>query len=177
MDFNFRTLRRRALLAAVLAVALVSTNCAHNPTTPGVPGTPAVSDSTLTKVGSWMKTLATATKSMQDFAITANHTLDAAGNPLMSDEESVAIVQVTTRINAAGVKVDALLKAEASLPPEARSSVLEVLKPIAAAVDDFVVSGLFGIKNPNSQTKVRIWILAAQSAIASAEIILAASGQ
>lgn len=158
---------RKTLLALSLAVALCFTGCASQSGSTA-PATPVVSQSNLTKIASSLKTVADTIGLLQTAVLQAN----AAGQ--ISDADVYKIKAVTDRINLAGKETVSLTRNYAQLSNTDQATLKGLYQPLLTAVDDSISTGLAGIKNPATQSKVHGYLAIIRTSVASVLALLGA---
>ena len=142
----------RIYLYTVFALALVMAAC---------------TDQQLTKLSQALNDVAQANNQLAHTIIDANK----AGT--LSDSDAAAILGVNLKIAQAGQQATALTRNLTKLAPADRTGVLNVLKPVLAAVNDAVASGLVGIKDPVTKSRVQAVLVTIQTGLNAAQVVLA----
>lgn len=96
----------------------------------------------------------------------------AQAQGVISVDTTNSILEVCKKIDLAGKQADNITRGLAQLAPADRGNILAVLKPVIAAVDDSVSTGLTGIPEP-TKTKVLNILQTIQIALNTAQSILA----
>lgn len=127
-------------------------------------------DTQLTKLSQALNDVALSMGTLQTTVITANQ------QKLISDGDTETILRLCYKINAGGQEASKVTRALTKLTAPASSSVLAILQPILTAVNDSLTSGLVNIKDPTTKTNVYAALVAIQTALNTAQTILAATG-
>ena len=130
----------------------------------------ACSDQALTNLSKALADVSQGVAALQQSVIDGNKA------QLISDGDTETILRLCFKINAAGQQASAITRKLTQLDPTSRGSVLTILKPIIAAVNDAVATGVLGIKNPATQATIQTTLVTIQTALNSAQVILAATG-
>jgi hypothetical protein len=101
--------------------------------------------------------------------------IDANKQGLISDANTETILRLCAKIDQGGSQAVALTRNLGKLAPADRANVLIVLKPVIAAVDEAVASGLTGVTEP-TKGKILALMQTIQTALNTAQVILASSG-
>ncbi len=122
--------------------------------------------------------LATVAQALNDAAsgvgILQTAVLSAADQHLISVPVTRTFLTLATRINQAGKEAVAVTRQINALVPADRSNLLQILTPVIAAVAN---AQTVLIDNPTAQQNIRAALLLIQTALNSAQIALASTGQ
>lgn len=146
---------KRSAIAALVLLMLVYAAC---------------TDAQLTKLSQALNDVATANSELVTAIIAANK------QGAISDNDTEAILKISQSIIAAGKQATALTRNLTKLAPADRTGVLNVLKPVIAAVAEAVNNGTAGIKNPDTKARVQQILVLIQTGLNSAQLILASGG-
>lgn len=94
---------------------------------------------------------------------------------LIPDADTRAVLGVCKQVNLAGKDAVRITRDLSKLGPTERTQLLEILKPVIAAVR--ASQALPGITDPATREKVRTLLLAVETALNSTQLILAATGR
>jgi hypothetical protein len=130
----------------------------------------ACTDSQLTNLSKALNDVALGMGSLQTTVIAGNK----AG--AISDTDTETILRLCFRINAAGQEASKVTRSLTKLDAASASSVLAILKPVLDAVNESVASGTLGIKDPQVKSTVTSVLITIQTALNTAQVILAARG-
>lgn len=158
---------KRLLLSLVLSVvlvlpiSLVSSSCAHVTTsTPSPPKTP------LQVVSSSLNTLASGVVAINMAAIQANE------QKLLTDMQTSAILNVTTKIAQAGLQADAITRALAQIDPNNKAKLLSILSPVLQVVTESLNNGLIPVGSQASVNAIRAALVTIQVTLTGVQIVL-----
>lgn len=134
----------------------------------------------LVNVGCTDAQLTNLAKALNDVALGMGslQTTVIAGNKAgaISDTDTESILRLCFRINAAGQESSKVTRSLTKLDAASSSSVLAILRPVLAAVNESVASGMLGIKDPQVKSTVTSVLVTIQTALNTAQVILAARG-
>lgn len=139
-----RIIRRRYLIAALLAVAFTFTAC---------------SDKTLAAIAKEMPIIATANQGMLNTITTA------AASGAITQAEATPLVQINLQIAQAGKQIDAAISGINSLTPAQKMTISAQITPIANAVTAEVAN--LQIANPTTKTTILATLTTLQGALAA----------
>jgi hypothetical protein len=127
-------------------------------------------DPQLVKLSRALDDTATAMATLQTTVIQGNK------QGLVTDTDTEIILRLCFKINAGGQKASEVTRALTKLTAPASSSILQILSPIIVAVNDAVQTGVAGIKDANTKNIIFQTLVAIQTALNTAQVILAATG-
>lgn len=103
-------------------------------------------------------------------------TISAVNSKLISDPLGVQIVTVCTKVSAAGLQVDAVLRSIQSIDPASRSKLVNLLTPISQSLDPAQIEFIVGIKDPVLKQKITAGFELARTTLSAVQIQLATGG-
>jgi hypothetical protein len=127
----------------------------------------ACTDSDLHKVAVALNDTAASIGTLQTTVIEAHK----AG--LIPDDSAREILTVCVQVSKAGKDAVAITRELTKLTSPTKAQILGILTPVIKAVGNMVDSGLLGIKNEATRDKVKLILLAIQTSLNGAQIILA----
>jgi len=127
-------------------------------------------DANLVKLSQALSDTATAMGTLQTTVIAANK------QGLISDTNTETILRLCFKINAGGQEASKVARALTKLTAPSSSSILSILTPVIAAVNDAVTTGVLGITDANTKNTIYTTLVAIQTALNTAQAILAATG-
>lgn len=128
------------------------------------------SDSSLTKLSKALDDVTIGIGGLEKTVIASNQ----AG--AISDADTQTILLLCQKINTAEQEASKTARALVKLNATGSSSILATLGPVTVALNDVVVNGLAGIKDPATKTKITDVLVTVQTALTTAEAILVATG-
>lgn len=140
-----------SIFAAVLILGLSS--CVHTTVAPS---------SSLQAVARSEATITAA--SMTAFTVVSQAA--AANPPLIPTSDAAAIMRVLLQIEQANQQAIATTAAISTLSTANQSSLLQVLTPVAAAINTAVQNGTANVKDPTTKAAIQTALIALQSAVA-----------
>lgn len=127
-------------------------------------------DSDLQKVGKTLLVASKAIGEVQTSVITSNQ------QGLISDDTTRVILETCLRANMAGKQATAVTREISKLDTVSREQLIQILKPIVAALQTSITQDIIPIKDVDTRIKVQTGLALAQSSINTIIIILAATG-
>lgn len=126
----------------------------------------ACSDDALKKVAIGLNAVADGVAALQTAAITAN------SEQLLTDAQTTQILQIAIRIDNAGKQSDQITKDISGLSAADRSSLLQILQPIIAVVNDEIINAVNGIQDVKTRQALQLTLLSIQTSLNTINLIL-----
>lgn len=117
------------------------------------------------------KSLNAAAKSLSIFQSTIV-TLNQSGK--LSDPTTRSLMNVSLKINEAGVIASTQAKQIATLTPADRKNLLNILTPIIKAIDDAVLTDVIPIADPKTKQEVQLALMLVETDLNAARLALEA---
>jgi len=127
------------------------------------------SDKQLARVAKSMTIVATTVGQVQTDVIL----WEQAG--LINTDAAREILQVCTKINAAGLQIDATLRVIEKLDPQSASALIDLLTPIRLSLDPAKLAFIAGIENPETRQKLEAYFILLRTTISTVQIVLASA--
>jgi hypothetical protein len=99
--------------------------------------------------------------------------ISANAQGLVSTETTRTVLELCNKVNLAGKEATALTRTLNQLDVTSKGQILEILKPVIAALGNSIDVGLVEIKDQVTRDKIRLALLTIQSALNSIQIIVA----
>ena len=151
---------RTKLFALVLIVSLTACATKSGTTAPATPST------ALQKLATRIDDAAKAVGTLQTTVINANQA------KLISDSETASILAICSKMNQAGLQASALTRQYTTLPAGTGPTLLQIINPIVAAVQNALSSGLVNITNQTVRNDVQAALTTLQAALAAVQVAL-----
>lgn len=159
MNSRSRIWTRRGLTAVMACATLLLTSCLHTGTVPSS----ALGD--IVKFEAGLNAVVTT-------AFTDVSTAAAAG--LISQQTANVISQALLQIEQANMQAQTLTASITTLSAANKATLLNLLGPITTTISNLVANGTVGIKDPTTQQKVQLDIVAISTAIAAGVALITA---
>jgi|SRR5579859_3337064 len=121
-------------------------------------------DATLAKVSQALNDTQLAVGGLQSIVIVANK------QGTMNDADTQKILSICAKVNSAGIQAVAITRGVSKLAPADRSNISNILTPVVTAVGDSLTS--LGITDPKISNDVRAALLAIQTGLTTAQLVL-----
>jgi hypothetical protein len=123
--------------------------------------TSSCSDSALTTIAKFESDLNAACATT--FTVVAAATTTTP--PLIATADAAAIITVLTQIETANRQAETATASIATLSPANQTNLLAIMAPIQTAINNSVANGTLGIKDPATQQKVQLALVAIQAIV------------
>jgi len=95
---------------------------------------------------------------------------------LIPDSDTESIIRLCYKINDASQRASTVTRNLTKLTAPASSSVLAILQPVIQGVQDALSTGTLGIKDGPTKSAVTAALVAIQTGLNTAQVVLAATG-
>lgn len=129
-------------------------------------GTTAPPTTALQKLATGIDDASKAVAALQTTVINANT------QKLISDSETAAILTICSKVNQAGLQTSALTRQYTTLPAGTGPTLLQIINPIVAAVQNALATGLVNITNATVKNDVQAALTTLQAALAAVQVAL-----
>lgn len=126
----------------------------------------ACSDDALKKVATGLNGVADGVAALQTTAITAN------SEQLLTDEQTTQVLQIAIKIDMAGKQADQITRNISALSAADRSSLVAILQPIIAVVNDEIINAVNGIQDVRTRQSLQLVLLSIQTSLNTVNLIL-----
>lgn len=136
----------------------------------------ACSDNALQTAADINSKYATGLAAVQATARKAHETQKADGTLVLSDANYKVWLETGIKLNQGGKEVNAYLRDQAKLSPEARSTASSMIATLAKTVQDSINNDVVTITDSNLRQQIQTGLLTIQTALNSASAALAVGG-